>query len=177
MTAFLLIEARLWHCGQILRRMRGEHRVALAGIGCQSHRELRACFDASSYRRAWLIDGELAALGGITGTALSCAGEVWLVLAELALRHPHHVVGEARRQLAMLAATRSQITTTVLTEDKRSLRLIMMLGFEPLYTMYDPKLLVMTYRPHPRRRGIQRHLLNYATGEVHEVYNTIGSPS
>jgi hypothetical protein len=77
MTRFQVIEAKEHHCGQIVRRLRAEHARAIAGFGVHAHREIRTNFDASAFRRAWLIDGRLAALFGVTGALLGVA-RLWV---------------------------------------------------------------------------------------------------
>ena len=74
MPHFEIVEAKAWHCGAMSRLLRQEHAEAIALIGLNSHRELRAVFDESIFRRAWLINGRLAALGGVIGPAASAYG-------------------------------------------------------------------------------------------------------
>jgi hypothetical protein len=76
MPKFEIVEAKAWHCGAMSRALRLEHQKAVAMIGLNSHRELRGMFDESIFRKAWLIDGRLAAVGGVTGPALSSYGIV-----------------------------------------------------------------------------------------------------
>jgi hypothetical protein len=127
MPRFETIEARPYHCGQIVRRLRREHRAAIVGIN--AHQEIRDRFLASSFRRAWLIDGELCALGGVVGGALSTVGYIWLVLSQRALDHPVAVVREARRQLDDIMATRHELAAVIIPQDKAALRFAIFLGF------------------------------------------------
>lgn len=132
MTDFTVIPAKSFHCGMMVRRMRAEHSQAHAMLGVDArrqHEELRASFHASCFRRAWLIDGQLAALGGVVGTALSAHGFIWLVLTDQARRYPVAVVKEARRQLAEVMVTFREIYTTVLPNDAAARRLAIFLGF------------------------------------------------
>jgi hypothetical protein len=130
-TCFEIIEAKEHHCGQMARRIRWEHRIAVdrAGSGDRIHKELRSCFEQSSFCRAWLIDGKLAALGGVTDTALSSNGMVWLVLTEEAKRYPVQIVKEARCQLRQIMQTKRELTTTILSGDAAAMRLAVFLGF------------------------------------------------
>lgn len=129
MTTFQIVEAKSHHCGQIIRRMRMEHQQILLTMGINAHRELRRQFDGSSYRRAWLIDGELAALGGVHGMRLSAWGFIWLVLTERATRYPVAVVKEARRQLEEIMIVKRELATTVFPGDEAAKRLAIFLGF------------------------------------------------
>lgn len=126
---FEVIEAKPFHVGKIVRHMRVEHRSAIESLGLDVHRELRSVFNDSAFRKAWLIDGRLAALGGVTGSVLSGLGYVWLVLAQDASRHPKAIVREARRQLRLIMKTRTEIATTILPDDDGAQRLAIFLGF------------------------------------------------
>jgi hypothetical protein len=111
------------------RRLRAAQRESLISAGLDPHRELRARFDDSYLARAWLIDGRLAALGGIVGTILSFYGFVWLVLSEEAGQHPVTIVKEARRQLAEIMITKHELATAIVTSDAAAIRLAAFLGF------------------------------------------------
>lgn len=126
---FQIIPAKPWHCGAMVRRLRLEHRKAVAQLGLNSHRELFERYGASSYRRALLIDGHLEALGGVTGSALSGEGYVWLALSAKAARYPLALVREARRHLDLAMQTRSVLVTTVLDGDVAAQRFAIFLGF------------------------------------------------
>ena len=132
MTDFTIIEAKPHHCGQMARMLRHEHAQAVAMLGMDSHRELRARFDASSFRRAWLADDRLAALGGVTGPILSSMGYVWLAFSESATRYPLAIIKEARRQLAQIATVKRSLATSILDGDETSKRFAVFLGFVPL---------------------------------------------
>jgi hypothetical protein len=130
MPHFELIDARPYHCGQIVRRLRHDMHCAFFALGVDPHRELRTCFDVSYLRRAWLIDGKLAGLGGVFGGALSSAGYIWLALTQEATRYPVAMLKEARRQVAEIGATKHTLIASTLAGDDAAERFIMRLGFE-----------------------------------------------
>ena len=126
---FEVVEAKVWHCGQMLRRLRREHMWAIACLGVDSHRELRQRFDESSFRRAWLVDGKLAGIGGVTGSPLATEGMVWLALSHDAMRYPLEMVRESRRQLDGLMRSRRRLLTTILAGDEAAKRVAVFVGF------------------------------------------------
>lgn len=128
-TQFQIIEAKPWHAGQMTRLLRDEHRDAVVAIGVNAHRELRNRFDESFFRRAWLADGALIGLGGVTGSAIAHDGTVWLALASGAARYPVAMVREARRQIGELMALKHSLTTVILPSDAASFRFARHLGF------------------------------------------------
>lgn len=113
------------------RMLRLEHHSAIASLGIDSHRELAGRFASSSFRRAWLIDGKLAALGGVTGTALSAYGLLWLAVSHWSVHYPLAMVKEARRQLAEIMGVKRVLATTILENDETSKRFAIFLGFVP----------------------------------------------
>jgi hypothetical protein len=138
MTTFGVTEAKIWHCGQIIRRLREEHRHAAAWIGLNSHREIRGRFEASIFRRSYFIDGHLIGIGGVEGPQLSTDGLVWLALTSEAAEHPIAVAREARRQLAEIMILKRTLSTTLIPTDKTALRFALRLGFELEHTTPIP---------------------------------------
>ena len=132
MSRFEVVEGKAHHAGVVIRRLRAGDLAAMQAVGisrAMAHVELRRLFDASSFRKTWLIDGEVSAIGGVTGALLSGSGYIWLVLTENALRFPLEIIKEARRQIAQMMKTRTELTTTVLTGDETALRFSAFLGF------------------------------------------------
>jgi hypothetical protein len=113
------------------RVLRTQHQQAVAMIGLNSHRELRRAFDDSAYRKAWLIDGKLASIGGVTGPAISAYGFIWLAFSDEATKYPLAIVKLMRAQIAEVMQTRRLLVATVLDGDEASDRLAIFLGFVP----------------------------------------------
>ena len=127
---FEIVEARPWHAGQMARALRREHMEVTARLGVNVHRELLDCFGQSSaFRKAWLIDGKLAALGGVMGTMASATGVLWLAMSDQATRYPIAIVKEARRQLDNLMFTKRELMTTIVFGDEAAKRLAIFLRF------------------------------------------------
>lgn len=131
MPRFEIVEGKAWHCGAMARMLRLEHQKAVAMIGLNSHRELRGAFDDSSFRRAWLIDGKLGALGGVTGPAIASSGLVWLAFTNAATKYPMAIIKEARRQIAEIMQVKRHLVCTIVEGDEASERLAIFLGFVP----------------------------------------------
>ena len=124
-----IVEGKMHHCGQILRRLRVEHASAFAMVGLNAHRELRNTAAQSAYRRAAFLDGKLAALWGVTGSSLCPWGYVWLCLTNEAAAHPIIVLRGALQQIDEIMKMKTELTTTVLHGDEAALRLCAFLGF------------------------------------------------
>lgn len=148
MTTFEIIEAKPYHCGQMVRALRHDHRAAVLKLGLNAHRQLRACYDDSAFCRAWIIDGKLAGLGGVTGTEASFSGYIWLALTEEATRYPKMIVKEARNQLNEIMSVKRRLLTTLVDADPTSRRFAEYLGFHALERVSDWAI-AMEYQPLP----------------------------
>lgn len=124
-----LIDAQPHHCGQIVRRLRPEHAEIMNRIGADMHRDLRLHFDASSWRKAWLVDGHLIAVGGIEGPKASSTGMGWLALAADSPKVGWQFARMALREFDALFPVKRQIATLILKEDIASVRFAYFLGF------------------------------------------------
>lgn len=131
MATFEIVEAKAWHCGAMSRLLRLEHQKAVAMIGLNSHRELRGAFDDSIFRKAWIIDGKLSAVGGVTGPALSSYGLIWLAFSNAATKYPMAIIKESRRQIAQIMRIKRLLICTIVEGDEASERLAIFLGFVP----------------------------------------------
>jgi hypothetical protein len=130
MSHFQIRDAKPQDCGMISRRLRDEHLGAVRLLGISNHHEIRRCFEDSWYAKAWLHDGVLLGLGGVTGPMLSSQGTVWLALSKDVTKFPVETVKEARRQVNFLSKMKRELFCTLLPEDETSLRFANRLGFE-----------------------------------------------
>lgn len=124
-----LIQAKPWHCGQIVRKLRIEHRDALARVGRDAHRELRNIFDQSAFSRALVINGDLAAVGGVTGTMLESTGYAWIAISQETTKYPVSLLRVVRRQLDEAMMSRHELATTIIGGDEAAKRFAVFLGF------------------------------------------------
>lgn len=151
MTVFQIVEGKQHHCGAIVRRLREGHRDCLIGLGVNPHKELRTNFDNSAFRRAWLIDGRLGALFGVTGPLVASSGYCWLALSQEGTKYPIEVAKETRRQFADIMQTKREIVTTLLPEDTAAIRFAAFLGFEQAHKLPVPygsgRVIAIRYRP------------------------------
>lgn len=133
---FKIRDAQPWDCGALMRRLRTEHARAGVKLGYSyGHRELRDCYDNSSFRRSWIVNDRLMGVGGVTESLLSSWGMVWLALSQEVAAYPVEVVKEAKRQLAEILQLKRQIFTLILVDDLTSMRFAEFLGFEPTGNM------------------------------------------
>jgi hypothetical protein len=91
----------------------------------------------SPYCKAWMIDGRLAALGGVEGPLVAESGYVWLVISREAAKHPIAVLRTAKRHLSEIMKVKKELSTTIIRKDSPSFRLAGWLGFENDWTPSD----------------------------------------
>lgn len=139
MVDYTIVEAKPWHCGQMSRLLRHEHQEAIAKIGVNTHRELRAAFDESCFRRACIVDGKVIALWGVVSPEISAYGIVWLAVAQAIRKYPIALIKEVRHQLAEMMLVKRFLICTVLDNDETAKRFAAFLGFVPeVDGHYDP---------------------------------------
>lgn len=131
MTDYQPIEGRRYHCGQIVRKMAPRQLRMFEDVFGNAHRALSGIFITSTICRAWLIDGELAALGGVQSTIAGSDGFIWLALSEKARNHKFAMVREARRQLGTIMEVKTVVRSRVVPGDTQSRRFALLLGFRP----------------------------------------------
>lgn len=131
MPCFEIREGKAWHCGAISRALRYEHQKAILLLGVNAHQELRGIFDASIYRKSWFIDGRLAGVGGVTGTAVSSYGVIWVAFTNEATKYPLALTKEMQHQLSVIMETRKLLQCTIMEGDEASERFAIFLGFVP----------------------------------------------
>lgn len=115
-------------------------------LGLRTHDGIAVAFAMSADRRAWLIDGRLAALGGVIGTELSSNIALWLAVAEFATRYPIAMMKTAHEWLCRFGENHRTIRTTIVLSDGKSLRFAWKLGFLLVEKADDGGLGVMEYR-------------------------------
>ena len=135
MTEALVKPGRPYHCGQMSRMLREEHRDLLLKMNVPVHRDLTAAFEDSSWSRAFFLDHELVALGGVTGPAMASDGALWLALSQGGIKHWSHIAREALRQIEELMETKRHLVTIVLKEDMPAIRFAYFVGFGDAMTI------------------------------------------
>jgi len=151
MTTFQIIEAKPWHCGQMVHLLAAERQQVIVFMGiAEAHRQMRACYNNAVQRRTWLIDGEIAALGGIIGSALSLHGYLWLAVSNRAREYPLAFVKEMRRQLDTATASFRQLSATLVSNESddvwRDMRFAAAFGFKASADQIDVGRDAMTVR-------------------------------
>lgn len=125
------VEAKRFHCGRLARSMRHEHAAIIeAHPSIKAHRNIVDFFERSSQVRAWTLDGEIAALAGVTGSKMDADGIAWLVLSEKAEKHPIAVGREAIKFMDWIRITKRSISIVVMAGDQKAIDFAYFLDFQ-----------------------------------------------
>lgn len=125
-----IVDAKRYMCGRIARQLRHEHLSATMRIGKDAHRGLREVYDRSFYRKAAVLDGDLAGMWGAMGNLMSPSTFVWMAITERATRYPLAVTKIARTEMTtILGFGKQELTTTIIAGDAAAKRLAVFLGW------------------------------------------------
>jgi hypothetical protein len=127
---FQTVRAKRADCFKIARILRPEQRAAMIALGLRPFEEFQDAYDNTFAPVAWLIDGELAAVGGVAGIAVSTFGFAWLGLAEHATAYPVSIVKEAMRQFWYILSVKRHIITSLVPDDEAAWRFADFFGFD-----------------------------------------------
>jgi hypothetical protein len=131
MHSYQIVEPKPVHAGMLALRMRPEDRAELINFGfCDVRRTLRRLMLLSTYCRSALIDGEMAAMWGVSGSFMGYSGKAWLFTGQSVEKLPLAFFREARREVNEMLVGRSELVSQVLFSYERSIRFFRMLGFE-----------------------------------------------
>lgn len=123
-----VVDATLRHAVAVARRLDRQIVDRAKAAGVEPRREIVGFWRKSSKPRALVENGRCIGIGGVTGTAASSDGMIWLALAPDAKAHPRALVEHARCELARIMATRRRVTALVDAEDRRATRFAEFLG-------------------------------------------------
>jgi hypothetical protein len=130
MIAYRVIEAKQWHCGAMIHRLRDEQTNLAISLGVNAHRSLRTAYCESGIARSWISEtGDILAMFGVAGPLLATEGEIWLALSKEATRYPITIIKQARRQLSQVMLFKHRLYATPSVKDPASVRFAKRLGF------------------------------------------------
>jgi hypothetical protein len=146
MARLEIISAKRSHCSRIVCEMRDQHREAVLGLQLDPFRELVQAFDQTPAPMALLVNGELAALGGIAGPPGLCPiGIAWLVVAEHATRFSYALAREVRRQISTALEAYPLVVSPLIPNDAKALRFAEVVGFAIKLAYQQDELLFAVY--------------------------------
>lgn len=127
---YTILDCEPCHLRTLARTLRAEDGAELAAMGTGSPQAiLWRCWRTSVLRRAALVDGEVAAAWGVTGSMMGGTGIPWLLTSPAVERVPVAFVREGRRELAEMRALYPDLCNYVHAPYKKAIRFLALLGF------------------------------------------------
>ena len=128
---YSIVPATIVHVHKLAASIREADAQEARSMGGDPRRLLRASFRSSLYSRAVIIDGEVAAVGGLSGDVLSDEGRPWLVTGKAIERlTPRQYLEEAHRQVGILLSIKPRLENYVAADYRKAVRLLEVLGFD-----------------------------------------------
>lgn len=135
---YRIVDAEPWHLPAVSDAMNEDDVTELRALGLEPRLLMEVLFHGSCYRKCAVIEGRPVALWGMTGTLMSCDGEVWLALTDAARAFPMSVARVAARELSDLMEGRMELRSSILCRNERALRFARVLGFRIVETCMTP---------------------------------------
>ncbi len=128
-SVYLIREADIADVYRLARNLRDGDRLECASLGFDPVTGLRKSFKSALIRRTAEIDGEVAAMWGISGTAFGHTGYPWLMTAPAVERVPVTFLRVARSELGRMRRMHRVLRGDVAADYRMACRLLEVLGF------------------------------------------------
>lgn len=115
---------------RLVAKLRDADRAEVVAMGCDPSRILRSNFRGAFLRTTAFVDGEIAAMWGLYGSALSDVGYPYLLTANAVERVPIAVVKEGIKAVDQMLSVRRRLEGRVAASYDKACRLLECLGFE-----------------------------------------------
>lgn len=129
MSRHLILPAEPQHLRQLAARLRDEDRREVESVGWGATKALWRSYRGSVYARTAYVDGEIAAVWGVGGSALGGLGRPWLLTAAPIERVPLTFVREGCREVAVMLGIYPHLRGIVAPGYNRAIRFLECLGF------------------------------------------------
>lgn len=123
------LPATIAHVYTLAARMRREDQAEMEAAGLDARVALRKTFRAALIRETIFVDGEIAAMWGMGGDALSDTGTPWLLTTPAVERVPVSFVREGRKNVATMLRIKPILVNYVDARYARACRFVEALGF------------------------------------------------
>lgn len=123
------LPATIAHVYTLAARMRAADRAEMEAAGLDATGALRKTFRAALIRESVFVDGEIAAMWGLGGDALSDIGAPWLLTTPAVERVPVSFLREGKKNVATMLRLKPILVNYVDARYARACRFVTALGF------------------------------------------------
>jgi hypothetical protein len=128
-ATYTIIESTRAHFRELVTRLRQGDREEIEAAGFSDRRALWLSYRTGMMRRTAFVDGEIAAMWGVSGTALSRIGHPWLLTTPACEKVPFAYVREGRKHALEMLEIHPVLTNNVLASYERAIRFLRLAGF------------------------------------------------
>ena len=122
--------SRIGDCYRLARALRDADRQEVVCFGLDPRKAIRESYRHAILHRTYFVDGEIAAMGGLSGSLLSHVGYPYLMTTPAVERVPTAFFKECRKMLGRMLEAKSTLAGDVLASYSGACRMLYMLGFE-----------------------------------------------
>lgn len=126
---YRIVEAEPAHLRAIRNRLRTDDLLEITALCQTSPQALWRSYSASTFRRAAIVDGEVAAVWGCAGSSLGLIGVPWLLTAPEVERIPVAMVREARAEVGKMLGLYGFLENIVAARYVRACKFLEVVGF------------------------------------------------
>jgi hypothetical protein len=128
MVNYRIIPSEFSHIGRLCGSLRYDDLAEISCFGLRPFTAVSRSYKLSYYRRSAVVDGELAAMWGLSGVMFG-TGQYWLLTGKAIERIPVAFVKESLREIEVMLQMCSRIEGVVTTAYSKAVRLLEVLGF------------------------------------------------
>jgi hypothetical protein len=129
MASIRIVPSEIADVYRLAAHLREGDRLEISGLDLDPTAIIRASYRSAILRRTAFVDGELAAMWGLGGVALSDDGTPWLMTTKAVERIPVSFVRIARDEVRQMLALRRHLENVVLASYRSACRFLEVLGF------------------------------------------------
>lgn len=126
---YIIVDALPGHVNMLVESLREADADECRSFGKPPKKAIWFSFRRSLIRKAAFVDGEIAAMWGIGGTALGTIGDLWLMTTPAIERAPFAFIREARREVAEALELFPAVRGFLSCDYTAAVRFVKLLGF------------------------------------------------
>jgi hypothetical protein len=126
---YLILPTTKAHLGVLAEKLRAGDAAEIEAAGISPRRALWRSWRNSVLASTMVVDGEIAAVGGVGGCPLGRVGELWLLTAPPIERAKIAFLAEARSAVRVMLTIFPELRGRVSADYHKAVRLLEVLGF------------------------------------------------
>lgn len=137
MAKYRIAEAEFKDISRLCGTLRYDDWAEITCFGLSPFATIKHCFKTSYLRRSVFVEGEIAAMWGLSGVMLGDTSNVWLLTSKMIEKIPVAFIKEGRKEIAEMLGLCSRLNGITTESYSKAHRFLQALGF----TLSEPFLL------------------------------------